>query len=153
MFDSFQPRGLQHAGPPCPLPSPRVCSNSCLLSQWYYLTISFSSTSFFCLLSFPVSGSFLKLALHTRWPKYWGSSFSISPSNEYSGLIFVRIDCFDLFAFQGTLRSLLEHHYLKLSVLQCAAFLMAQLSHPLMITGKHIALTISLFMQRDVSGF
>ena len=95
----------------------------------------------------------LKLALHTRWPKYWGSSFSISPSNEYSGLIFVRIDCFDLFAFQGTLRSLLEHLYLKLSVLQCAAFLTAQLSHPLMITGKHIALTISLCMQRDVSGF
>ena len=82
-----------------------------------------------------------KLALHIRWPKYWGFSFSISPSNEYSGLISFRIDWFDLLAVQGTLSSLLQHHSSKASILQCSAFFMAQLLHPYMITGKTIALT------------
>ena len=74
------------------------------------------------------------------WPKYW--SFSISPSNEYSGLIFFRIDWFDLLAVQGTLKSLLQHHSPKASILQCSAFFIVQLSHPSMTTGKTIALTI-----------
>ena len=79
-------------------------------------------------------------AFHIRWPKYWGFSFSISPSNEYSGLISFRIDWFDLLAFQGNLKSLLQHHSSKASVLQCSAFFMVQLSHPYMTTGKTIAL-------------
>ena len=75
-------------------------------------------------------------ALHIRWPKYWNSSFSISPSNEYSGLISFRIDWFDLLAIQGILKSLLQHHNSKTSVLQCSAFFMVQLSHPYITTRK-----------------
>ena len=79
--------------------------------------------------------------LHIRWPKYWSFSFSISPSNEYSGLISFRMDWLDLLAVQGTLKSLLQHHSLKASVLQCSAFFIVQLSHPYMTTWKTIALT------------
>ena len=84
---------------------------------------------------------FNELVLHIRWPNYWSFSFSISPSNEYSGLISFRIDWLDLFAVQGTLKSLLQHHSLKASVLQHSAFFTVQLSHPYMTTGKTIALT------------
>ena len=84
--------------------------------------------------------------LHIRWPKYWSFSFSISPSNEYSGLISFRIDWFDLLAVQGTLKSLLQHHNSKASILQCSAFFMVQLSHPYMTTGKTIALTRPTFV-------
>ena len=77
-----------------------------------------------------------------RWPKYWSFSFSISSSNEYSGLVSFRIDWFDLLAIQETLKSLLQHHSTKASILQCSAFFMVQLSHPYLITGKIIALTI-----------
>ena len=77
-----------------------------------------------------------------RWPKYWSFSFSISPSNEYSGLISFRIDWLDLLAVQGTLKSLFQHHSFKASVLQHSAFFLVQLSHPYMTTGKTIALTI-----------
>ena len=87
-----------------------------------------------------------KLALHVRWPKYWSFSFSISPSNDYSGLISFRMDWLDLLAVQGTLKSLLQHHSLKASILQCSAFFMVQLSHPYMTTGKTIALTIWTFV-------
>ena len=80
-------------------------------------------------------------ALCIRWPKYWSFSFSISPSNEYSGLISFRMDWLDLFAIQGTLKSLLQHHSSKASVLQCSAFFIVQLSHPYMTTGKTIAWT------------
>ena len=79
--------------------------------------------------------------LWIRWPKYWSFSFSISPSNEYSGLISFRIDWFDLLAVQGTLKSLLQHHSSKASIHWCSAFLIVQLSHPYMTTGKTIALT------------
>ena len=79
--------------------------------------------------------------LRIRWPKYWHFSFSISPSNEYSGLISFRMDWFDLLAVQGTLKSLLQHHSSKASVLRCSAFFTVQLSHPYMTTGKTIALT------------
>ena len=85
---------------------------------------------------------FKELALHIRWPKYWSFNFSISPSDEYSGLISFRIDWLDLLAVQGTLKSLLQHHSLNASVLWCSAFFMVQLSHPYMTTGKTIALTI-----------
>ena len=79
--------------------------------------------------------------LHIRWPKYWSFVFSISPSNEYSGLISFRMDWLDLLAAQRTLKSLLQHHSSKSSVLQCSAFFIVQLSHPYMTTGKTIALT------------
>ena len=79
--------------------------------------------------------------LHIRWPKYWSFSFIISPSNEYSGLISFRIDWLDLLAVQGTLKSLLQHHSSKSSILQCSSFFIVQLSRPYMTTGKTIALT------------
>ena len=80
-------------------------------------------------------------AHHIRWPKFWSFSFSISPSNEYSGLIFFRMDWLDLPVVQGTLKSLLQHHSSKASILLCSAFFIVQLSHPYMTTGKTIALT------------
>ena len=82
------------------------------------------------------------LALHIRWPKFWNFSFSISPSNEYSGLISFRIDYFDLLEVQGTLKSLLQYHSWKAWILQCSAFFMVKLSHPCMTTGKTIALIV-----------
>ena len=90
-----------------------------------------------------------ELALCIRWPKYW--SFSISPSNEYSGLISFRIDCFDLLEVQGTLKSLLQHHSLKASILQCSTFFMVQLSHPYKTTEKTIALTRWTFVSKLMS--
>ena len=89
-------------------------------------------------------------ALRIRWQKYWSFSFSIIPSSEYSGLISFRIDCFDL-AVQGTLKSLLQHHNLKASILWCLAFFMVQLSHSYMTTGKTIALTIWTFVGKVMS--
>ena len=91
--------------------------------------------------------------LHMRWPKYWSFRFSISPSNEYSGLISFRMDWLDLLAVQGTLKSLLQHHSSEASVLQCSAFFMVQLSHSYMTTGKTIALTRRTFVGSDVSPF
>ena len=89
--------------------------------------------------------------LPIRWPKYWSFSFSISPSNEYSGLISFRMYWLDLLAVQGTLKSLLQHHRSKASVLQCSAFFIVQLSHPYMTTGKTIALTRWTFVSRVMS--
>ena len=141
MSDSLWPHGLQHARLLCPPLSPGVCANSCPLSLWCYLTISSSATPYLsCPQSFPASGSFPMSRLCIRWLKYW--SFSISPSNECSELISFRIDWFDLLAVQGTLRSLLQHHNLKASILLPSAFFMVQLSHPYMSTGKNMALTI-----------
>ena len=90
-------------------------------------------------------------ALHIRWPKYWSFSFSITLSNDYSGLISLRIDWFDFLAVQGTLKSLLYHHSLKASILQCSAFFMVQLSYLYMTTGKTIALTIWTFVIKAMS--
>ena len=92
-----------------------------------------------------------KLAFCIRWPKYWSFSFSISPSNEYSGLISFRIDWFNLLAVQGTLQSLLQYHNSKASILQHSAFFMVQLSHSYMTTGKTIALTVCNFVGKVVS--
>ena len=89
--------------------------------------------------------------LHIRWPKYWSFSFSISPSNEYSGLISFRMDWLDLLAVQGTLKSLLQHHNSKVSILQRSAFFMIQLSHPYMATGKTIALTRRTLVGKELS--
>ena len=90
-------------------------------------------------------------ALGIRWPKYCSFDFGISPSNEYSGLVSFRIDWFDLLASQGTLKSLLQHHSSKKSVLRHSAFFMVQLSHPYMTTGKTIALTIQTFVNKVMS--
>ena len=90
-------------------------------------------------------------ALRMRWPKFWSFSFSISPSNEYSGLISFRIDWLDLLAVQGTLKSLLQHHSSKASILQHSAFFTLQLSHPYMTTGKTIALTRRTFVGKVIS--
>ena len=129
---------LQHARLPCPSTTPGVCSDSCPLSWWCHPTISSSVFSLILLPSiFPSIRGFSKESvLCIKWPKYWSFSSSISPSNEYSGLISFRIDWFDLFAVQGTLKSLLQHHSSKASILQHSAFLMVQLSHPYMTTGK-----------------
>ena len=90
-------------------------------------------------------------ALHIRWPKYWSFSFSINLSNEYSGLISFRIDWFDLLAVQGTLKTLLQHHSLKVSILCHSAFFIIRLSHPYMTTGKTIALTRQTFVGKVMS--
>ena len=89
--------------------------------------------------------------LHIRWPKYWSFSFSVSPYNEFSGLISCRNDWLDLLAVQGTLKSLLQHHSSKVSFLQCSAFVIVQLSHPYMITGKTIAVTRRTFVSKVMS--
>ena len=128
MSNSLQPRELQHTRLPCPSLSPRVCSNSCPLSQRCHPAILSSVTPFSsCPQSFPVRvfshESILEL-LHQYW------SFCISPSNEYSGLISFRIDWLDLLAVQGNLKSLLQHHHLKASVLRHSAFFIVQRSHP-----------------------
>ena len=92
-----------------------------------------------------------ELTLYMRWPKYWSFSFSISPSKEYSGLISFRMDWFDLLAIQGTLKSLLQHHSSKASILQRSAFFMVQFSHPYMTTGKARALTRRTFVGKVTS--
>ena len=88
---------------------------------------------------------------HIRWPEYWSFSFSISPSNEYSGLISFRVDWFDLLAVQGTLKSLHQYHSLKAFIFQCSAFFIVQLSYSYMTTGKTVALTIWMFVDRVIS--
>ena len=143
MSDSLWPHGLQHTRLPCPSPTPGTYSNSCPLHRWYYPTISSSVVPFSsCLQSFPASGSFsISQFFASSGQSIKSFSFSISPSKEYSGLIFFRMDWLDLLAVQGTLKSLLQHHNSKASILQCSAFFMVQLSHPYMTTGKTIALT------------
>ena len=101
---------------------------------------------------FPSIGVFSnKSSLHIRWPKYWSSSLSISPSNEYSGLLSFRVNWFDLLAVQETLKSLLQHHSSKASILQCSALFMVQLSHLCMTTGKTTALPIWTFVGKVMS--
>ena len=139
MSNSLQPYGLQHTRLPCPSLSPRVCSNSC---HWVSDAIESShplSPPFLLPSIFPSIRMFSKESdLCIRW----SFSFIISPSNEYSELISFRIDWLDLLAVQGTLKSLLQHHSSKASILQHSAFFMVQLSHPYMTTGKSIALNI-----------
>ena len=139
--DSLQPYGLPHTRPPCPSPTPRVYPNSCALSQWCHPTISSYRPLLLPPSIFPSIRVFSdKSVLHIRWPKYWSFSFNISLSSEHSGLISFRMDWLDLLAVQGTLKSLLQHHSSKASILRCSAFFIVQLSHPYMTTGKTIAL-------------
>ena len=130
IFDSLQPHGLQHIRLPCPSLSFRVCSNSCLLSQWCYPTVSLSVAPF---------------------SSFWSFSFSISPSNEYLGFIFFRIDWFDLLAVQETLKSLLQQHNSKASILQHSVFFLDQISYLYLTTRKTIALTIWTFVSKVMS--
>ena len=129
---TLQHHELQHARPPCPSPTPGVHSNSRPSSPWCHPAI-------FCrplLLLPPIPPSIRVFSnestLCMRWPKYWSFSFSISPSNEHSGLISFRMDWLDLLAIQGTLKSLLQHHSSKASILHHSAFFTVQLSHPYM---------------------
>ena len=153
MSDTLRPHGLQHTRLPCLSPSPVVCSNPCPSSQWCRPTISSSVIPFSsCLQSFTVTGFFpVSQFLTWNWSKYWSFSFSISPSNEYSGLISFRMDWFDLLAVQGTLMSLLQHNSSKASILRCSAFFIVQLSHPYLTTGKTIALTRWIFVGKVMS--
>ena len=126
----MQPHGLQHTRLPCPSPSrslPKFMSiesvmpsNHLILCHPFLLLPSISPS-----IRFFSNESVVRI----RWPKYWNFSFSVSPSNEYSGLISFKIDWLDLLAFQGTLKSLLQHHSWKASILQCSAFFTVQLSH------------------------
>ena len=148
----LQPHGVQLTKPPCLSPTPRFYSNSCPLSQWCHPTISSCRPLLLLPSIFPSIGVFSnESVLHIRWPKYWSFSFNISPSNEYSGLISFRMDWLDLLAVQRTLKSLLQHHSSKVSILWCSAFFIVQLSHPFMTTKKTIAMTKQTFVGRVIS--
>ena len=149
MSNSLRPHESQHARPPCPSLTPEVYPNSCPSSRWCHPAISSSVVPFSsCPQSLPASGSFPMSQLFS-WggPKYWSFSFSISPSNEHPGLISFRIDWLDLLAVQGTLKSLLQHHSSKASIVWPSAFFPVQLSHPYMTRGKTFKGQLFLFHQ------
>ena len=154
--DSRQLHGLQHTRRPCPSPTPGTCSNSCPLSPfswWCHPTISSSVIPFSsCPQSLSASESFPMSQLFA-WggQRRWSFSFSISPSSEYSGLISFRIDWLELLAVQETLKSLLQHHSSRVSVLWRSVFFILQLSPPCMTTGKTIALTRWISVGRVMS--
>ena len=146
MSDPSRPHESQHTRPPCSSPT---YSNWCPLSQWCHPAILSSVIPFS---SCPQISPSIRVfsnesTLLMRWPKYWSFSFSISPSNEHPGLISFRMDWLDLLAVQGTLKSLLQHHSSKASILWHSA----QLSHPYMTTGKAITLTIWTFVSKVMS--
>ena len=130
--DSLQPQELQHARPPCPSPTPRVHSNSRPLSWWSHPAISSSVVPFSsCPQSLPASVFSNESTLHMRWPKYWSFSFSISPSKEHPELVSFRMDWLDLLVVQGTLKSLLQHHSSKASMLRHSAGLAQAKNFPI----------------------
>ena len=152
MSNSLQPHGLQHTRPPCPPPTFRVYSNSCPLNRWCHPTIS-SSVVPFCshLQSFPASGSFQM----RQFFKSGGQSIGVSTSAsafQKSGLLFFRIDWLHLFSVQETLKSLLQHHSSKASILQHPAFFIVQLSQPYM-TRQTFVLTRQIFASKVISLF
>ena len=151
MSNSLWLHGLQHAWPLC-RPTLGVYPNSSPMNWWCHPTISSSvapSPSAFNISQH--QGLFNESVLHIRWPKYWSFSFNSSPSNEHSGLTSFRMDWLDVLAVQGTLKSLLQHHSSKASILLCSAFFIVQLSHPYMTTGKTIALTRRTFVGKVMS--
>ena len=153
MSDSLRPHELQHAwaslsitnsrSPPKPMSIESVMPSNYLILHCPLLLLPsiFPSIRVFS----------NELALSMRWPKYWRFSFNISPTNEQPGLISFRMDWLDLFAVQGTLKSLLQHHSSKASILRQSAFFIVQLSHPYMNTGKTIALTRWIFVDKVMS--
>ena len=156
MSNSWQPHGLQHARPPCPSPTSGVYSNSWPLSQWWHPTISslvvpFSS----CLQSFPASGSFQMNQLFTSGGHSIKvlASASVLPMNIQDWFPLRSIVWLAFLAVQRILKSLLQHHSSKASVLQCSAFFIVQLSHPYMTNGKTIALTRQTFVGKVMSAF
>ena len=153
MSNSLWPHGLQHARLRCPSPTPRDCSNSWLSQQWCHPIIASSVIPFSsCLQSFQALGSFQV----SQFFASGGQSIGVSASAsflpiEYSGLISFRMDWLDLLAIQGMLKSFLQHHSSKASILQCADFFMVQLSHPYMTTGKTVPLTKQTFVSKVMS--
>ena len=140
----------QHIRPPCPPPTPALHPNPCPLSRWCHLILC--RLLLFLPSIFPSIRVFTnESALRIRWPKYWNFSFNISPSNEHPGLVSFRMDWLDLLAVQGTLKSLLQHHSSKTSILWCSASFTVQSSHPYMTTGKTIALTRQTFVGKVMS--
>ena len=145
--------GLQHFRLSCPSPSPKLCSDSRALNRW-----CLSNHFILCrpLLLLPSISPSIRvfskeLVLCIRWPKYWSFIFSISPSNEHPGLISLRIDWLDIPAVQGPLKSLVQHHSSKASILWHSAYFMVHLSHPYMTTGKTIVLTIWTYVGKVMS--
>ena len=148
--DSLRTHGLQHTRPPCLSPTPRVYSNSCPSSWWCHTTISSSVILFSSRLpSIRVFSN--ESVLFIRWQKYWSLSFNISLSNEYSGLTSFRMDWLDFLAVQGTLKSLLQHHSSKASILWYSAFFLVHFSPRYMTTAKTIALTGQTFCSKVMS--
>ena len=149
MSNTLRPHGPQHASPPCPSPTPRVCSNSCTLSRWCHPTISSSVIPFSsCLQSFPASGSFLMSQFFTSGGQsiVVSASASVLPMNIQG---WFPLGLTDLFAVQGTLNSLPQHHSSKESILWCSSFFIVQLLYPYMTTGKTIALTRQTFVDKQ----
>ena len=153
MSDSLWPHGLKHARPLL-----SITNSWSLLKLMSIESVMPSNHLILChplLLQPSIFPSIMVFSsesvLHIRWPKYWSFSFSISLSNEYSGLISFRMDWLDLLAVQGTLKSLLQHHSSKASILQYSAFFTVQLSHPYMTTGKTIALTRRTLVSKVMS--
>jgi len=141
MSNSLRPHGLQHARPPCPSPTP---IESVMPPNYIFLCrpLLLPPSIFHSIRVFSN-----EWVLRIRWPKYWSFSFSISPSNEYLGLISFRMDWLAPLAVQGTFKSL-QHHNSKTSILWCSTFFIVQLSHPYMTTGKTIALTRRTFVSK-----
>ena len=149
MSNSLQSHELQHARPPCPSPSPGVHSNLCALSWWCHSAMSFSVIPFSsCPQTLPASESFPMSQLFASG----GQSIGVSaPASEHPELISFRMAWLDLCAVQGTLKSLLQHHSSKASILRCSAFFIVQLSHPYMTTGKTVVLTRRTFVGKVMS--
>ena len=153
MSHSLPPHGLQYARPPL-----SITNSQNLLKLMSIKSVMPSNHLILCRPLLPLPSIFHSIrvffnesVLWTRWPKYWSFNFSISPSSEYSGLISFRMDWLDLLAVQRTLKSLLQHHSSKESILQCSGFFRVQLSHPYMTTGKTIALTWQTFVGKVMS--
>ena len=154
MSNSLRPHEPQHARPPCLSPTPGVHPNPCPLSQWCHPTISFSVVPFSsCPQSFPALGSFQMSQLFASGGQSIGvsASTSVLPMNTQDWLISFRVDWLDLLAVQGILKSPLQHHSSKALILRHSAFFIVQLSHPYMTTGKTIALTRRIFVDKLMS--
>ena len=150
--DSLWPHALPHAQASLSITNSQSSTKLTSLSQWCHPAISFSVIPFSsCPQSLPASVFSNESVLRIRWPKYWSFSFSISPFKEHPGLISFRMDWLDLLSVQGTLKSLLQHHSSKASVLWHSAFFIVQLSHPCMTTGKTTALTRWTFVGKVMS--
>ena len=147
MSDSLQPHGLRHSRLPCA--SLNLLKLTSIESVMPSNHLILCHPLLFLPSIFPSIGTFSnESALRIRWPNYWRFCFSISPSNEYPGLISFRMDWLDLLAVQGTLKSLLQHHSSKASILWCSDFFIVQISHPYMTTGNTVVLTRWTFVSK-----